>query len=55
MSQGDLARELGVSYAPVNSWENGQGKPSKLGKTQFEAFCRKMERQEKLKLSGGNK
>jgi len=39
ISQEDLARELGVSYATVNRWENGQCKPSKLAKAQFENFC----------------
>lgn len=39
ISQEDLARELGVSLASVNRWENGQTKPSKLAKAQLEAFC----------------
>jgi ribosome-binding protein aMBF1 (putative translation factor) len=42
ISQEDLARELGVSYATVNRWENGQAKPSKLARTQLEAFCERM-------------
>ena len=42
LSQEDLARQLGVSYATVNRWENGQSKPSKLAKGQLEAFCKKM-------------
>jgi len=42
LSQEDLARQLGVSYATVNRWENGQSKPSKLAKAQLEAFCEKM-------------
>ena len=29
-SQEDLARELGVSFATVNRWENGKTKPSHL-------------------------
>ena len=29
-SQEDLARELGVSFAAVNRWENGKNKPSRL-------------------------
>jgi ribosome-binding protein aMBF1 (putative translation factor) len=28
ISQEDLARELGVSYATVNRWENGQARPT---------------------------
>ena len=29
-SQEGLARELGVSFATVNRWENGKTKPSRL-------------------------
>jgi DNA-binding transcriptional regulator YiaG len=53
LSQEDLARELGVSFATVNRWENAKVKPSKLAKAQFDAFCKKMVRQGNLKLSGG--
>jgi len=42
ISQEDLARELGVSFATVNRWENGKVKPSKLAKAQFEQFCSQM-------------
>jgi putative transcriptional regulator len=45
ISQEDLARELGVSYATVNRWENGQAKPSKLARVQLDAFCERMEAQ----------
>ena len=55
ISQEDLARKLGISFATVNRWENGQVKPSKLAKAQFDNFCAKMIRQGKLKLSGGRK
>jgi DNA-binding transcriptional regulator YiaG len=55
LSQEDLARELGVSYATVNRWENGQSKPSKLARAQLDAFCLKMTRQGRLELSGGEK
>jgi putative transcriptional regulator len=55
LSQEDLARELGVSFATVNRWENGQVKPSKLAKAQLDNFCAKMIRQGKLELSGGDK
>jgi len=55
LSQEDLARKLGVSFATVNRWENGKSKPSKLAKAQFDSFCAKMTRQGKLKLAGGNK
>jgi putative transcriptional regulator len=43
LSQEDLARKLGVSYATVNRWENGQTKPSKLARAQLEAFCERMQ------------
>jgi DNA-binding transcriptional regulator YiaG len=51
ISQEDLARELGVSFATVNRWENGQVKPSKLAKAQLNAFCTKMVGEGRLKLS----
>ncbi|QVL35511.1 helix-turn-helix domain-containing protein [Aminirod propionatiphilus] len=53
LSQEDLARLLGVSYATVNRWENGLSKPSKLAKAQLETFCKKMTSQGKLALPEG--
>lgn len=50
LSQEELARELGVSFATVNRWENGQAKPSKLAKAQLDAFCAKRIKQGSLKL-----
>ena len=55
LSQENLARELSVSFATVNRWENAKVKPSKLAKVQFDNFCTKMIRQGKLRLSGGDK
>ena len=55
LSQEDWARELGISFATVNRWENGQVKPSKLAKAQLDNFCAKMTRHGKLKLSGSDK
>jgi putative transcriptional regulator len=52
LSQEGLARQLGVSYATVNRWENGLSKPSKLAKIQLETFCKKMIGKGKLTLSG---
>ena len=52
LSQEELARELGVSFATVNRWENEKSTPSKLGKAQFDAFFRKMTKQKKLSLDG---
>ena len=40
-SQEDLARELGVSFATINRWENGSYNPSRLAKKVFEDFCQK--------------
>ena len=51
LSQEDLARELGVSFATVNRWENNQAKPSKLAKVQFDTFCMEMTNQGRLSLS----
>ena len=39
LSQEDLARELGVSFATFNRWENGSYNPSRLAKKAFEDFC----------------
>lgn len=50
ISQEDLARYLGVSYATVNRWENALSKPSKLAKAQLETFCKRMTSQGKLTL-----
>jgi DNA-binding transcriptional regulator YiaG len=50
-SQEDLARELGVSYATVNRWENGVSKPSKLARAQLDAFCGRMVEDGRLELS----
>jgi len=54
LSQEDLARELGVSYATVNRWENGQAKLSKLARAQLDAFCERMEAQGFLALPRHN-
>jgi len=55
LSQEDLARQLGVSYATVNRWENGLSKPSKLAKAQLESFCKKMTGQGKLTFPEGDR
>ncbi len=39
LSQEDLAHELGVSFATINRWENGNYNPSRLAKKAFEDFC----------------
>ena len=53
LSQEDLARELGVSYATVNRWENKLSKPSKLALAQLNAFCKRMIEAEMLNLPEG--
>jgi len=55
LSQENLARQLGVSYATVNRWENGLSKPSKLAKAQLDGFCKKMTGQGKLTLMEGDR
>lgn len=40
LSQEDLARELGVSFATINRWENGSYNPSRLAKKAFDNFCK---------------
>ena len=50
ISQEDLARKLGVSFATVNRWENGQSKPSKLAKAQLDSFCKRMIKAGRLNL-----
>jgi putative transcriptional regulator len=39
LSQEVLAREIGVSYATVDRWENGRFMPSKMALRQIEDFC----------------
>jgi len=39
MSQEDLARELGVSFATVNRWENGRSVPSRMALRAWQLFC----------------
>lgn len=41
LSQEDLARELGVSYATINRWENGKSTPSRLALSAVKEFCEK--------------
>jgi len=50
LSQEDLARQLNVSYATINRWENAHARPSKLAKSQLEAFCARMVQRGKLTL-----
>lgn len=38
-SQEQLARELGVSFATINRWENGKSEPRQIALNTFERFC----------------
>ena len=49
ISQEELARALGVSFATVNRWENGKTSPSKLAKGSFVAYCHRMVKEGRLK------
>jgi len=51
ISQEDLARELGLSFATINRWENGQVQPSRLARNHFQAFCDRMEKKGRLSLA----
>ena len=55
LSQEDLARRLGISYATVNRREIGQSEPSILARAQLDAFCKKMTGQGKLTLPEGGR
>ena len=46
LSQEDLARELGVSFATVNRWENGRGTPSPLAMRHIEELMERTEEKE---------
>lgn len=39
MSQEQLARELHVSFATVNRWENGKNSPNMLARKALYDFC----------------
>ena len=40
MSQEQLARELQVSFATVNRWENGKNSPNRMAKKALYDFCK---------------
>lgn len=41
LSQEELARELGVSFATINRWENEKSTPSRLALVAVKDFCNK--------------
>ncbi len=40
ISQEGLAKELGVSFATVNRWENGKSEPNLMLEAKFIDFCK---------------
>ena len=42
LSQEDLAKQVGVSFATVNRWEKGVCEPNYEGQKAFHDFCKKM-------------
>ena len=40
ISQEDLARELHISYATVNRWENAKATPSRMAKRALADYCK---------------
>jgi DNA-binding transcriptional regulator YiaG len=48
LSQEELARELGVSFATVNRWENSKTTPSKMAQTVWRQFCQRQIAEGKL-------
>ncbi len=40
ISQEGLAKELGVSFATVNRWENGKSEPNLMLEGKFMDFCK---------------
>lgn len=54
MSQEELAHELGVSFATINRWENEKTTPSRLARTQFDLFCKKMYRSGRFEMCEGD-
>ena len=41
LSQEQLARELNISYATINRWENRRSHPSQMAKELFFNYCKK--------------
>jgi len=48
LSQEELARELGVSFATVNRWENSKTTPSKMAQTVWQQFYQRQIAEGKL-------
>ncbi len=41
LTQAQLAKELGVSFATINRWENGHGEPNLLINAKFEELVKR--------------
>ncbi|MCP4745187.1 MAG: helix-turn-helix transcriptional regulator [Desulfobacteraceae bacterium] len=54
LSQEDLARTIGVSFATVNRWENGKTYPSKLARNQFNNLLAKLQNDKASAVGGGH-
>lgn len=39
LSQKEMAKELGVSFATINRWENSRNNPTYEALQRFEQFC----------------
>lgn len=39
LTQIQLSKELGVSFATINRWENGRNEPNLLIRAKFDSFC----------------
>jgi len=48
LSQEQLARDIDVSHATLNRWENGHNAPSRLAKKELARYCKKKAFQKKL-------
>ncbi len=44
LSQEEFARELGISFATVNRWENNRAAPSRLARKSLDQFRKRTER-----------
>ena len=41
LSQEALSKEIGVSFATINRWENGENEPQLIQQAKFNSFCEK--------------
>ena len=39
LTQEELAKEMGVSFATINRWETGKNNPTKKTQQQLDTFC----------------